>query len=1276
MAYNLTKLVKMEGLQDLASRTKKKTDKLQKESDDHVTKLAQKAEKSHTHPQSDIENLSDTLNTKAEVKHTHEMEDVNGLSENFETLESTVETSIQSVAETAEQHLTEHKTNSANPHSVTAEQVGAYDKNQVYTKNETDLKVAGLVLPKGTCAFANLPPLSDALVGDMWNISDEFTTTEDFVEGAGSVISKGSNVYITSDGKWDVMAGSSVAGVKGENEESFRTGNVSLTPENIGAAHTEHTHQQADVIGLDETLAAKSDVGHTHSGSDITEGVVTVEFGGTGASIPTLARKNLNITPQNIGAMSVEYGNVNMGLGSAPYKNYQDGDTFNGSGWNSIAYGNGVYVAVARSYSAYSTDGAHWIKEKLPIEFSVTNRIVFGNDIFIVLPDSNNYLINTKIMLYSRDGINWEEKELPEETTWHGAAFINGQFIAAKGTTGRPENYTFISSSDGISWTDLSECDSFEVNNNYMAYGNGVYAQQRSCSFDGENFITRDTPLNSNLFVFGDNRFVGINNASGAVEVSYDGIHWSSKYPTLSVQSGGTGKMEFTENAYLKGNNADGLQEIEPQYVSKDIGAAVQVFEKDVITTPAVDSYNTLTSSAFGNGVYVALSSGSTKNILVSEDGLNWKLTQMPSAQKWKDVVFGNGLFVAISTDSDKAAYSNDGVTWTESTLPLSQNWVSVAYAEIPLNKNSSSRTATTFWCAVAQNSDQAAYSTDGKIWTATTLPSSQNYTAISGGFADNLVCFFVVASNSDKAEIGTCLSAATPTWKEQTFPEALDWSDVCARSELSFDDNAYAIAIAKNSNKCALLCSNSSTSTPVEPNIQEILQKAIDWRKIICTYSKDCDWEMSVLGVDTKDENAAYHAVLTLRADKIQKCEEYKIKTDYALTPYNIMYENNMYLLTGYSDSRHIAYSYNGINWYQNAPKSIVTRGETGRTSFEKDTFLIGNGLEPLKEMQKDIAAQNIGAANTEQINTLTAPAQDLDIIYAKTRLLYKNNLFYCIVTGELRTGSSSQNDFAKVYTSADCVTWDNGTDIQYVPTGNLTYHFPTDCAVYIDKLMYKNKNGTYLSDDGVSWVLTEETINENNISCVADSYITYRSGARANFSNNKLFYFNGLWYQRNTDVGGKARVSADKENWTYINSPIPLGTLIVQDDRVVVYEAERVCFATGTNSYYDTEMPTRVCYSTDMNTWHTVDGGVVYPILVNGVWYDIDCQRNTAQCSLDGINWSNGRKAVPLIQGGTGAFSAGDARTNLDVYSKSEVSALVNQALSEFAQQHNLSV
>jgi hypothetical protein len=84
---------------------------------------------------------------------------------------------------------------------------------------------------------------------------------------------------------------------------------------------------------------------------------------------------------------------------------------------------------------------------------------------------------------------------------------------------------------------------------------------------------------------------------------------------------------------------------------------------------------------AYGNGIFVAVSNGSTKSIY-SSDGLIW--TEVPLAltsASWSAIRFGNGYFVAVASNSSRYAITTDGITWTQYTnLPFSANWCSIAF--------------------------------------------------------------------------------------------------------------------------------------------------------------------------------------------------------------------------------------------------------------------------------------------------------------------------------------------------------------------------------------------------------------------------------------------------------------------------------------------------------------------------------------------------------------------------------------------------------------------
>ena len=76
--------------------------------------------------------------------------------------------------------------------------------------------VNGAYVFKGSIAFASLPAISGVTasdVGNVYNITDDFTTTADFIEGAGKKYSAGTNVAIANVGttslptyKFDVIS--------------------------------------------------------------------------------------------------------------------------------------------------------------------------------------------------------------------------------------------------------------------------------------------------------------------------------------------------------------------------------------------------------------------------------------------------------------------------------------------------------------------------------------------------------------------------------------------------------------------------------------------------------------------------------------------------------------------------------------------------------------------------------------------------------------------------------------------------------------------------------------------------------------------------------------------------------------------------------------------------------------------------------------------------------------------------------------------------------------
>ena len=101
----------------------------------------------------------------------------------------------------------------------TATTISGYGITDAYTKTEVDAKLSSVYKPKGSLAPSGLTAslLVAANEGFVYNISADFTTTSNFVDGAGITAPAGSNVIIKNNGtaqspdyKFDLLAGGTV----------------------------------------------------------------------------------------------------------------------------------------------------------------------------------------------------------------------------------------------------------------------------------------------------------------------------------------------------------------------------------------------------------------------------------------------------------------------------------------------------------------------------------------------------------------------------------------------------------------------------------------------------------------------------------------------------------------------------------------------------------------------------------------------------------------------------------------------------------------------------------------------------------------------------------------------------------------------------------------------------------------------------------------------------------------------------------------------------------
>lgn len=149
------------------------------------------------------------------------------------------------------------------------------NSNDAATKDYVDAVATGALKPKGSVAFADLPALSAANVNTYYNVSDAFTTTADFVEGAGKEYPAGTNVAIINVGtdaspvyKYDAMTGlidtssfatkQDVNGLITETTGTIGTSATTATVNYTGTLIEAYAVQNGEKVIVDITISASS----------------------------------------------------------------------------------------------------------------------------------------------------------------------------------------------------------------------------------------------------------------------------------------------------------------------------------------------------------------------------------------------------------------------------------------------------------------------------------------------------------------------------------------------------------------------------------------------------------------------------------------------------------------------------------------------------------------------------------------------------------------------------------------------------------------------------------------------------------------------------------------------------------------------------------------------------------------------------------------------------------------------------------------------------------
>ena len=256
--------------------------------------------------------------------------------------------------------------------------------------------------------------------------------------------------------------------------------------------------------------------------------------------------------------LDIAYGNgvfVATRSNGVHYSN--DGITWNATNpvgfvGGKIVFGNGLFVNVSNSGGIgrvfTSPDGFIWTS-RTAASNDTWSGITYGNGLFVAVASS--YTAGGGIMT-SPDGITWTLRVGVGGGGFTGVTYGAGTYVATK--TGSPG--TMVISYDGFTWSDQTT----GISSLTVFYANGIFTTGKHYSTDGSTWIAASSPNFPVKITYGNGYFMAVTDTEIKYLYSVDGINWTADTPPntsnfkgvafgentfVSVGSGGTNRINY-----------------------------------------------------------------------------------------------------------------------------------------------------------------------------------------------------------------------------------------------------------------------------------------------------------------------------------------------------------------------------------------------------------------------------------------------------------------------------------------------------------------------------------------------------------------------------------------------------------------------------------------------------------------------------------------------------------------------------------------------------------
>lgn len=204
-----------------------------------------------------------------------------------------------------------------------------------------------------------------------------------------------------------------------------------------------------------------------------------------------------------------------------------------------------------------SFDGKNWGALGIATDDGeIPQGITFGNGVAVIVFSEGS-------IQYSSNGVTWTRNLSPFNLNLSSVVFAEGRFVAvASGAGVLPPTTTerIITSTDGASWTAVSQTATDNEFILKVVYGNGIFVAHKqnatgttiSYSSDGLTWSNGTTVIDAEDIYFTNDRFVGVKTSSptDTLWVSDDGDVWTQEVLTITPP---VGASSITNISYLNG---------------------------------------------------------------------------------------------------------------------------------------------------------------------------------------------------------------------------------------------------------------------------------------------------------------------------------------------------------------------------------------------------------------------------------------------------------------------------------------------------------------------------------------------------------------------------------------------------------------------------------------------------------------------------------------------------------------------------------------------------